>query len=452
MNTTVRPSSIVRVAAVLAALLLCAAAVVAWGQDDSSWQSDQSSSDKKLGREKPIASFSQINADVRSVFKQLSEYAGYDIVLGDKVSGTVSLTVTNKTWREILGIICKITNLTVIKEPSYLYIVPSEEYRKQQLADATTNQAEQAVQELKREVVKINNVSAQEMNNSITALLSPRGKITVVERNNAIIIFDTQQNIDQIKKTIQELDVETDQVAISCKILEVNSGAAQALGIRWGYFDNLAGNQVSAQHVPGTQVSSVIQSALERVTFGILGQDKLAATLEYLLQTNKAEVVAQPQITTLDNKEAHVFMGSQVPVKSLDKAFNTVITMVTAGTEMTVTPHITGDKRIMLSLNPRKSSYSLTNDQPIISEQSAQTNVVVSDGETVVIAGLTSNDQNYTEQGIPFLKDIPFIGHLFKVTSKTVNKSDLIVFVTPHIIAKKVDAVSGLSTGMAAPK
>jgi type IV pilus secretin PilQ/predicted competence protein len=402
---------------------------------------------KSTVHDRQIERFAVNNADVRSVFKQLSEFSGTDIVLGDKVAGTVSLSVTNKSWREILSIVCKITNLIAIKEATYIYVVPAEEYRKQQLSDATMNQAEAAVEELKREVIKLENVNAQEMSASISSLLSARGKITVVERNNALIIFDSDQNIEQIKKMIKQLDVETDQVSISCKIIEVSSGALQSLGVRWGYFDRVAGTSVSAEHLPvpaeaASTASNVITGALERLTYGILGQDKLSATLEYLFQNNKAEVVAQPQITTLDNKEARVFMGSQVPVKYLDKAFNTVIQMVEAGTELVVTPHIAGEKRIMLNLAPKKRSYTMTGDQPIINEQSATTNVVVSDGETVVIAGLTANDIQNTEEGIPVLKDIPFIGHLFKRTNKTLTKSDLIVFVTPHIINKKVEAVT----------
>jgi type IV pilus assembly protein PilQ len=422
-------------------------------QADTAGPDVSSQAIRKPVHDRPIAKCNWVNANVRAVFQQLSDYSGYDIVLDPKVGGTVSLAVTNKTWREIMGIVCKIQNLTVIKEPSYLFIVPSEDYRKQQLSDATMTQAEEAVEDLKREVVRINNVNAAEMSKSITALLSARGKITVVERNNALIIFDTEQNIGQIKRTILELDVETDQVAISCKIIEVSSGVMQGLGVRWGYFDRLAGTDVSAQHLPaaaGATSTDIVAGVLEKLTYGIMSQDKFAVALDYLFQNHKAEVVAQPQITTLDNKMAHIFMGSQVPVKYLDKAFNTVIQMVDAGTELTVTPHINGEKRISLDLQPKKRSYSMTNDLPIINEQSAQTNVVVSDGETVVIAGLTSNDEQNTEEGIPFLKDIPFIGFLFKRSTKTLEKKDLIVFVTPHIIARKVEAVSGVSASPAA--
>jgi type II secretory pathway component HofQ len=409
---------------------------------------------KSAVHDKPIERFSVNNADLRAVFKQLSEFSGNDIVMSDKVAGTVTLNVTNKSWREILGIICKIENLTAIKEAAYIYIVQSEEYHKQQLTDASMNQQEEALTDLKREVIKCNNSKAQEMQTSVQSLLSTRGKITVVERNNALIIYDTPDNIAQIRKTIQDLDVETDQVFISCKIIEVSSGVLNDLGIGWGYFDNLGGTGVSATHMPGFTVPG----ELERLTYGILSQDKLSASLSLLFQKTKAEIVAQPQITTLDNKEATIFLGSQIPIQTMTTAGSATptaqyvgvaptITMVDAGTNLIVTPHVTSDKRIMLALSSTKSSYTLTGTgtNPIINKQSAQTNVVVSDGETVVIAGLTSNETQNTEEGIPVLMDIPLLGNLFKHTKKTVNKDDLMIFVTPHIISKKIEAVSGVA-------
>jgi len=408
---------------------------------------------KSVGHDKPIERFSVNNADVRAVFKQLSEFSGADIVLADKVAGTVSVSVTNKTWREIMGIVCKIANLTAIKEPAYYYVVPSDEYRKQQLSDEAMNKEEESLEELKREIIKCNNAKAEEMKNSVQTLLSARGKITVVERNNALIIFDTPEIIAQIRKTIQDLDIETNQVFISCKIIEVNSGVAKDLGIGWGYFDHLGGTDVSATHMPAFSVPG----ELERLTFGILSQDKLSATLSLLFQNTGAQIVAQPQITTLDNKEATVFLGSQIPIQTMTTAGGAqssqfvvgtpTITMVDAGTNLIVTPHVTSEKRIMLTLSSTKSSYTLTGTgtNPIINKQSAQTNVVVSDGETVVIAGLTSNETQTVDEGIPFLKDIPVLGNLFKHTKKTVNKDDLMIFVTPHIINKKIEAVTGVA-------
>ena len=429
-------SSCVSLVVVIAALWF---ATTAFGQYDEETASAQNAKKPAQFSPPPIEKFSVQNADIRSVLKQLSEYSGVDIVLHEKVTGTITLTVTHKSWKEILSIVCKIGQLTAVKEASYIYVVPAEEFQKEQLSTATNAQQEQVLGTLKREVIKLKNVPAEEMKTSIGALLSARGKITVVQHNNALIIFDTEENIESIKKTIKELDVETDQVSISCKIIQVSSSVLRNLGVQWGYFDQMNGTAVSLQHLPGT---GVLTQALERATYGVLGSDKLSLTLEYLFQNGKTEMVAQPQITTIDNKEAKIFMGSQVPVTYRDESFNTVVKMIDAGTELTVTPHITGDKRLMLDLKPKKSSYTMVGGQPVINEQSAATNVVVTDGETVVIAGLTSNETVESDEGIPVLKDIPLIGNLFKRSSKSNDKNDLIVFVTPHIINKKVEAIS----------
>jgi type IV pilus assembly protein PilQ len=387
----------------------------------------------------PIERFSVSSGEVRSVLKQLSEYSGIDIVMDEQVTGKLSLSVSHKTWKEILSIVCRIANLTAIREQSYIFVIPTAEYQSKMLSSATAQQQAQTVETLRREVVKVKNVPASEMQAAIASLLSPRGKTTVVQHTNSLIIYDTDLNITAVRNTIRELDIETDQVAISCKIIQVGSSVVQSLGIQWAYFDRMNGTDVNATHFPGT---GVIAGALEKLTFGVVSQDKLSFTLEYLFQNGKSEIIAQPQITTMDNKEAKIFMGSQVPYTYRDESFNTVVKMIDAGTELVVTPHITGDKRIMLSLKPKKSSYTMSANQPVVNTQNAETNVVVTDGETVVIAGLTSNESVQSEEGIPVLKDIPLIGNLFKRSKKQLEKQDLIVFVTPHIINKKVEALS----------
>lgn len=378
------------------------------------------------------------DADVRSVFRQLSVYSGVDIIASEAVKGNVTLTATNKSWNDILGIVCRMTNLSVSIEGSYIYVVPFEDFNKQKIDQATSFQATQELSPLRREIIKVQNAQAKEMMESIQSLLSLRGKITVVERNNAMIIYDTDENITQVKKMIKELDVETPQISISCKIIEVSSGAIQRIGIHWGYMDG--GSGVTVQHVP--ESVNFVSGALERVTYGIISPENFTAALEYLFTDNQGEIVAQPQVTTMDNKSARIFMGQQIPVKYLDEAGNTVVKMVDAGTELVVKPHISGDGRILMELNPKKESYTLQDGVPVINEQSASTNVAVNNGETVVIAGLTSNESIKSESGIPVLKDIPLIGNLFKKSSKNVDKKDLIIFVTPHIINRNLGSVS----------
>lgn len=395
-------------------------------------------STSRKGNEKLIDLFEVHNAEIQSVFKQLSAFSGIDIIAGETVKGSVSLSVSNKNWREILTIICRINNLAAVDEGTYYYIIPNEEFNKRQQNNVTATQTLLETGVLKREIIKIMHIPAKEMKESIEGLLSSRGKITIVEHTNALIVYDTEENVGQIKTMISQLDVETAQISISCKIIEVSSGAIQRMGVHWGYTD--AANKLQGVHIP--EKTNFVTGALDRVSYGVISSDKLNVTLEYLFNDNKGEIVAQPQITTLDNKEARIFMGQQVPVKYLDEAGNTVIKMINAGTELVVKPHISGNGRILLELSPKKESYTLHEGVPIINEQSASTNVVVSNGETVVIAGLTSNETQKNESGIPVLKNIPLLGNLFKRSEKTVDKKDLVIFVTPFIIQQGLSSAA----------
>jgi type II secretory pathway component HofQ len=413
----------VRLLTFIAAFFWSAAA-----QDSTQSQPVQVANDKIIER------FEVNNADIHSVLKQLSEFSGVDIVAAENVKCNVTLQVSNKSWTNVLTIICKVSNLIAINEGSYFYVLTNEEFQKRQLANATNTQATDQISPLKREIIRVKHAPATELKTSLENLLSSRGKITVVEHNNALIVYDTDENISQIRRMVQELDIETPQISISCKIIEVSTGAIQRIGVSWGAFDRTRG--VTADQFP--QKTGFVSGAFERLTYGIISPEKFSAALEYLFTDNHGEIVAQPQITTLDNKEAKIFMGQQIPVKYLDEAGNTVVKMINAGTQLIVTPHISGEGRILMALSPKKESYTLQSDgNPIINEQSASTSVVVNNGETVVIAGLTSNETQKVDNGIPFLKDIPIIGYLFKKSDKTVDKKDLIIFVTPNIIIDK---------------
>jgi len=393
------------------------------------------------GRDGVIDYYEVNGADIRSVCKQISTFAGVDIVVSEKVSGIVSLSVSKKTWVEILQIVCRLANLSASNEGSYIYVLSSEEQSKKMVESASSFQATQELSPLKKDIIKINHTTAGEIEASIKNMLSSRGKTTVVAHTNAIIILDTEDNIEQIRKMIRQLDVETAQISISCKIIEVSSGVIQRMGVHWGY--NATSDDMQAEHLPRSDSGGIISGALEKITYGILSKQNFSAALEYLYGDNKGEIVAQPQITTIDNKEARIFMGQQIPVKYLDEAGNTVVQMIDAGTELIVKPHISGEGRILMQLSPKKESYIRQSDgTPVINKQSATTNVVVNNGETVVIAGLTSNETSSSEAGIPILKDIPLLGNLFKKSDKNHEKKDLIIFVTPYILNSGVSATA----------
>jgi type IV pilus secretin PilQ/predicted competence protein len=386
-------------------------------------------------------------AELRSVMRQLSAFSGIDIIVSDQARATVSLSVTNKTWREILAIVCMVHDLAYTAEASFVYVMPRAEaiargIGQEAAAGVAAGVApgmlmpatrEEVLAPLVREVIPLRYTTTTEITPAITPFLSARGKLTSVQHTNSIILVDTDENMRQLRHLLSQIDIQTAQISISCKIIEVSSEVMQEMGINWGFIDEAS--NVTASQFRGPEGPVVFDQLRHSVTYGVLTPERFGIALSYLLEDNKAEIIAQPQITTLNNQEASIFMGQQIPINTRDEAGNTVTQMVNAGTRLTVTPYVSGDGKIRLSLNPSKETATFTADgTPLIREQSANTNVLVRNGETVVIAGLTSNEKIESEAGIPILKNIPILGNLFKRSKKTANKMDLVIFVTPHII------------------
>ncbi len=385
------------------------------------------------GSEQIYAKWEWREATISSVFDHLAMVSGVDIVVDQGVTGDLSLTLRNKSWQDVFKVICSTNELHYEIEDEYIFVTTEKTHIDRLVQQSQSERNLENVEQLEKIIVNLQYTNATEMQAPVQGLLSQRGKVTVVEHANSLIIDDLPGQISSIRAMIDTLDREMLQISISTKIVEVSSGNQNKIGIQWSFFDKATGAQ--ATHLPTAEAGNgIVANSLEKVTYGILDQSGLSVAMDYLFTENNSEVVAEPQITTVENKEAHIFMGSRIPISSLDYAGNTKVEMIDAGTELTVTPRVTGDGRVKLLLEPSKKSYEITDDGPIIHEQGAQTEVIVQDGQTVVIAGLTSDDQHHSEGGIPFLKDIPILGYLFKTEENREVKKDLVIFVTPHIV------------------
>ena len=431
-------------------------------------------------------SFNFSNTDLRSAFKALSTTGHVDIVVSPTVIGNIaSLQLSEKTWQEALTIVCQMYSLKFSVEVNYLYIRTMDEFNKISMENANALQVSGALSPLVRDVINLRNAKAKDLYESVSGLLSTRGRLTVVERNNAFLVFDTRANILEIRAAVKELDVETYQVNIQAQLIQVDADALQDMGVDWqaalrngsqplhptlgnpGKLPTTGSNNVlgtssqvgiggSSQSggsgggsggsgaSSGGDIIGGVAGATSVFAFGLL-DGHIAVALANLLQTSKGEVVAKPQITTLDNSEARIFMGEQVPVRVLDANGRQAVKLEDAGTSLRVTPHVTADGRVLLDLNPEKNSFRRDQSDIILQKQSASTTVLVNDGETVVIAGLTTKEENEIETGVPLLKDIPILGWLFKHKSTQTRKRDLIIFVTPHVVR------TGLKTSAAGP-
>jgi len=376
---------------------------------------------------------SYVDADFQAVFHAISELAGIDIIPAPDVSGRLSMTVTKKTWSEILDIVCSMYDLIWLKEGSYITIQRMASYQNKKIRDSEKSEQEDMIAPLSRRSFQIRHASAGEMLRVLETIKSSRGRISVVDRNNAIIVYDTKRRLEQMQSTLNELDVETLQIVITAKLVVVDSRLANDLGVDWSNIT--VGGDASRVQADFSNLPKLTSEADAVTKLTVKAFDRnMEAKIMNILSDSRSEILASPQISTLDHTEAQIFMGSQISIRQIDNSGNSAIQMVESGIKLTVTPHVAGDNRILLELHPENNSYGLDQGQVVINKQEAQTKVVVSDGETVVIGGLTKNDEIEAETGIPILKDIPILGYLFKHTRKEVNKRDLIIFVTPRIM------------------
>ncbi len=424
---------------------------------------------------KKLYDFNFVNMDYEAIFRSVSVIAGVDILIAPDVKGKISLRVTKKTWQETLDIICNMNDLTWVIQDKYISIQRLSTYQAKQkkIADEES-QAEQNAP-LVRKNFQVHHAKADELVKVLESMKSNRGKISVVERTNSIIVYDTESRIEQMGNALVELDVETLQIMITAKLVVVNSELARELGVDWtaamGSSTLTPGTAVAAtgstagssrisgtiQSFPNNGTSPAVSKASTAITASLL-DNNLQIAISNLMGDASTEVLASPQVSTLDNTEAQVFMGDKVSIRVIDDSGESSTKMVETGIKLTVTPHVSGDNRILLDLHPENNSYGYDEKgEVVISTQEAKTKVVVADGETVVIGGLTRNENTESESGIPFLKDIPLLGNLFKYSRKSITKKDLVIFVTPRIIRNYIGNVdisekSEATSSVAAPE
>ncbi len=383
-----------------------------------------------------IKSLTLQNANIHSVLAFLAEYGEVNIVVAPNVTARVNLSLKSVTWREALDVVLKVHNLAVVEEPNYLRVLPLAEFMKEQSELKQHQVSQEALASLITEVFKIRNTSASEISVSLKSVLSSRGTVTADARTNSVIIRDIYEGLEKARNLVNILDNETDQIKISAQLLEIESGALREFGVNWSVFTDRLGGESDLEFA---QQANRVSDPVANFTYSTIQSDfDLDATISAMLSSNKARVVAHPEITTIDNTEAFVQMGQKIPVKVFDQAGNIAIQLYEVGIILRVTPHITAENRVLLKLRPERSSYQYDPNGIIINTSNAQTTVVVDNGQTTVIGGLTSQEETQSKIGIPILKDIPLLGSLFSYTRKQLASRDLVIFVTPTIVTKEV--------------
>lgn len=404
--------------------------------------------------------------DMRDVLASFAELTGRSIVPGAGVAGIIVpfAEIRNQPWDEALASILQAYGLAAQELPSGIIRV-----------DAIDKLAERERQEpLVTRTFRIDYVPVEEMRTTLNDLKTERGSIGINSTTNTLIVTDVPGVVDSFEQLLEQLDVRTPQVAIQAKIVFINRTDAQDLGITYdlkdsrgnqlnrlvtapdpnnpGEFTNddlilLGGNSIAAL---GNANNRVQGGSLETVISLILGRYTLIAFLDALQSSELSDVQAAPMVTTANNHEADIWVGERTPIRVVDlggaqgggggdggaNAPRATTNLVETGIRLRVTPQVTSDRQILMQLHAERSSAQIaaTEIGVIFSQQQGDTRLMVRDGETAVIGGLTVTEVVRNRTGIPFLMDIPFVGALFRRTSNREQKRDLLIMVTPHIV------------------
>jgi len=384
-------------------------------------------------QKEPIKNLEFQSADVRSVLTFLSDYGNVNVVVAPEVKGTVTIKLSNIHWRTAMDIIGRTYNLAVVDEDEgYIRVLPAKVYRTELTEMEQHKKQQRDLVALETKIVKIANSTSNDVVNAVKSLLTDRGKASSDARSNSVIIQEVPSNLQNVLSYITELDRPSQQIKISTRLLELSNSSFEEIGIDWS--GTVAGSG-DIEPVTWSMNNNRATDNSLRIQTGLLGTDfSIDALLDLFVRENKGRIIAHPEITTVDNKEARIQMGQKIPVKQFDESGNVVIKFEEVGTILTVTPHITADNQILMELAPERSTYEFDPNGIIINTSNAQTNVIVNNGQTAVIGGLTTEDELETEIGVPILKDIPLLGRLFKYTNKRLETRDLVIFVTPTIV------------------
>lgn len=407
-------------------------------------RSDRISAGQSAESGKVITALKLQNADIRSVLSFLAEYGGVNIVAAPSVDASVTLNLQGVTWRQALNILLKTYSLSGVEEQGFIRVLPTQQFLQEQAllekhrADQTSTVA------LETGVIPVKHGTAKDLVKSVKSVISQRGTIDADERTNSLVIRDTPEHIEKVKQLVEALDKETAQIKIEARLLEIESATLEELGIDWSVT-----SRRSAQLVEGDQPEAQFSQLTDRVsdpaaTFSfatVQGDFDFQGIVSALVSSNKGKIIAHPEITTVDNREAFIQMGQRIPIKQFDEAGNVAITFEEVGTILRVTPHITSENRILLKLRPERSSYTFDPNGVIINTNNAETNVVVESGQTAVIGGLTTQVEMKSRVGLPILKDIPILGYLFRYTRNEISNRDLVIFVTPTIVTDETPSM-----------
>jgi len=433
--------------------------------------------------------------EVRAVLQLIADFTGFNLVTSDTVGGNVTLRLKNVPWDQALDLILKSKNLGKRQNGNVMMIAPQEEIAANEKLEAETKKQLEELAPLRTEFIQVNYAKAQDIatllrtrggtqgagaagganrNRSTDNLLSPRGSVTVDQRTNTLLVQDTADKLTDIRKLVAALDIPVRQVLIESRIVVANEDFSKDIGVRFGYSQinnpkNLAlneGNGTQSDFVsiiggdiegdvdygggtafvtPQGEENYIVNlpvagpAAAFRWSIGKIGSYLLQLELSALQVEGRGEVIASPQVITANQKEATIEAGTEIPYQEATSSGATNVSFKKAVLSLKVTPQITPDDRVIMDLIVNRDSIGqVFAGVPSIDTNEVDTQVLVENGETVVLGGIFESNNRSDVDKVPFFGDVPYLGHLFKRTGVSSEKQELLIFVTPKILKESL--------------
>jgi type IV pilus assembly protein PilQ len=448
--------------------------------------------------EKPVYSGERLtlnfqDIETRAVLQLLADASGQNIVVSDSVSGNVTLRLQNVPWDQALDIVLRTKGLDKRRQDNVIIVAPQAELAAREKADLAARKDVQELAPLRSEYLQVNYAKAKDMEALIksqnNSLRSPRGSVTVDERTNTLLLQDTSDRLADVRRLVATLDIPVRQVLIEARIVIVNNDFQRQLGAIFGFTNwqksgqnglvsttgtaagvdtmsqtfitgqNAINNAINAGTTPVPLPTYGIPAAANRYnvnlpvsnpagTFalGILGNNFIVdLELSAAQAETQANIISSPRVVTANQKEASIEQGVEIPYQQSASSGATTIQFKKAVLSLKVTPQITPDNRIIMDLDVRDDSVGTVVvasggvNVPSINTREIATQVLVNDGQTVVLGGILETTQREDDTKVPYLGDIPILGHLFKNTNHQDNKDELMIFITPKIVHEGVN-------------
>ncbi|MBD3336806.1 MAG: hypothetical protein GF355_14940, partial [Candidatus Eisenbacteria bacterium] len=330
--------------------------------------------------------------------------------------------------------VCLSQGLRAMKADGVIRVATLKTIQNEELELEQAARRREDLMPLNTRVIPVGYAKAAELGESLDFMLSSRGRLEVDERTNSLLVTDIAPRLDGVEEMVRGLDTETVQVEIRARLVDLDERASRQIGVSWD-LRNLHRDNVSGGG--GFSEGDVLDPKGD-FTFGVIDNfGELDARLQAMAEQNRAQIISSPTITTVSNREASILVGREVPLIVMDEAGNPTTELKKVGITLRVTPYVNRDGRITLDLHPEVSdlsSQATVQGGVIFTTAEADTRVMVGSGQTAVIGGLIRENTTDFERGLPFLKDIPLLGHLFKQTEEIKEMRELMIFVEPRLV------------------